>query len=288
MNTTIEKTLDYRCFLLGIILYWMFDTIWASFTPYFFYLEAVLHPVAVVVGKSVIFLLVFYLLFRKLRMFNVRWMHIAIFVGIVVLMNLLSAFLSDRLLDLDSFAANQMKWDIPDYMMRNVRIWVNLVTTLLTVGFIWWRYDSDNAAADTEISPNESRSFYAGMLFAITLGYILSLVGVLGGGYWTFAHLPILVEVITCLLIVLITIGAVLMLVKRKTVVLSITAIVIIIAMHFFSSHYLPNILSKFLTPNDALYGRVNYFGSVSVVCDIAFKLTAFILYRKELKRQNV
>ena len=289
MNTEIEKTLDYRCFLLGIILYWMFDAVWASLFPtLFFYLEAVLHPVAVVVGKSIVFLLVFYFLFRKPRMFNVKWVHFAIFVGVIVLMNLLNAFISDRFLDLESFAANQMKWDIPDYTMRNVRIWANLVTTLLTVGFIWLRYDSDDAAAGPETSPNEYRGFYAGILFSITLGYILSIVRVLGGDYWTFAHLPILVEVITCLLIVLITIGAVFMLVKRKTMVLSITAIFIIIAIHFFSSHYLPSIMSKCFTPNDTLYGQVNYLGSVSVVCDIAFNLAAFILYRKELKRQTM
>lgn len=289
MNTTIEKTLDYRCFLLGIILYWMFDAVWASlFSTLFFYLEAVLHPIVVVVGKSLLFLMVFCFLFRKPRIFNVSWVHFAIFVGIVVLMNLLSAFLSDRFLDLDSFAANQMKWDIPDYTMRNVRMWANLVTTLLSVGFIWWRYDSDNTAADPDISPNESRSYYGGMLFSITLGYILSLIRVLGSDYWTFAHLPILVEIITCVLVILVTLGAICMLVRRQTVVLSITAIVIIIAIHFFSSHYLPNIMSKCFTPNDALYGVVNYFGSVSVVCDIAFNLVAFILYRKELKRQSL
>lgn len=289
MNTTIKKTLDYRCFLLGIILYWMFDAVWASLFPtLFFYLEAVLHPIVVVVGKSLLFLVVFYFLFRKPRIFNVSWVHFAIFVGIVVLMNLLSAFLSDRFLDLDSFAANQMKWDIPDYMMRNVRMWANLLTMLLAVGFVWWRYDSDNAVADPEISPNESRSYYGGMLFSITLGYILSLIRVLGSDYWTFAHHPIMVEIITCLLIVLITIGAVFMLVKRKTMELSITAIVIIIAIHFFSSHYLPNIMSKCFTSNDALYGVVNYFSSVSVVCDIAFNLAAFILYRKELNRQTM
>ena len=289
MNTAIEKTLDYRCFLLGIILYWMFDAVWASLFPtLFFYLEAVLHPVAVVVGKSVVYLLVFYLLFHKPKMLDVKWGHFAIFVGVVVLMNFLTSFIFHSLIDLNSVADNQMKWDIPNYTMNSVRMWVNLVTTLLTVGFVWWRYDSDNAATDPEISPNESRGFYAGMLFTIILGYILSLVSVLGSEYWKFAHLPILIEVITCLLIVLITIGAIFMLVRRQTVVLSITAIVIIIAIHFFSSHYLPNILSKCLTLNDTLYGQVNYFGSVSVVCDIAFNLAAFILYRKELKRQSL
>jgi hypothetical protein len=266
----------------------MFDTVWASLFPTFFYaLEAVLHPIAVVVGKSVVYLLVFYFLFRKPRIFNVKWVHFAIFAGVVVLMYFLTSFIFHRFIDLNSVADNQMRWDIPNYTMNNVQMWMNLVTTLLTVGFIWWRYDSDNAATDPEISLNESRSFYAGMLFTITLGYILSLVGVLGNEYWKFAHLPILVEVITCLLIVLITLGAVFMLVKRQTVVLSLTAIIIIIAIHFFSSHYLPNIMSKCFTPNDALYGRVNYFGSVSVVCDIAFNLAAFILYRKELKCQT-
>ena len=141
MNTTIEKALDYRCFLLGIILYWMFDAVWASFTPFLFALEAVLHPISIVIGKSLLFLLVFYLLFRKPRMFNVKWGHLAIFVGTVILMNLLSAFISYRFFDLDSFADNQMKWDIPNYTMQNVRKWANLVTSFLTVGFLWWRYD---------------------------------------------------------------------------------------------------------------------------------------------------
>lgn len=282
MNTSMEKPLDYKYFLLGIILYWMFDAVWASLFPtVFFASEAVLHPVAVVVGKSVAYLLVFYLLFRKPRMFNVKWGHFAIFVGAIVLINFLTSFVFYRFIDLNSFSANQMKWDIPNYTMKNVRMWVNLVTTLLTVGFIWWRYDSDNAATDPEISSSESRSFYAGMLFTITLGYILSVVNVLGSEYWKFAHFPILVEVITCLLIVLITIGAVLMLNKRQTMVLSITAIIIIITIHFFLSHYLPNIMSKCLTPNDAFYGQVNYFGYVSIFCDIAFNLDVFILYRR-------
>ena len=125
-------------------------------------------------------------------------------------------------------------------------------------------------------------------MFAITLGYILSLIRVLGGGYWQFADHPILVEVIICLLIVLITIGAIFMLVKRRTMVLSITMIFILIVIHFFSSQYLPNIISNHLTPNDTLYGKVNIFPYVATICDIAFNLAAFILYRREMKQQNV
>lgn len=284
MNTTIEKPLDYCCFLLGIILYWMFGTVWGSFASFFFALEAVLHPIAIVVGKSLLFLLVFYLLFRKPRMIDVKWGHLAMLVGFILLMTALDYFLLDRFFDLHSVADNQMKWDIPNYTMQNVRSWANLVTSFLTVGFLWWRYDSENTDADETVSSGESRSYYGGILFAITLGYVLSLVRVLGGGYWQFAHHPILVEVITCLLIVLITIGAILMLVKRHTTVLSITMIFILIVIHFFSSHYLPNIISNHLTPNDTLYGKVNIFPYVATICDIAFNLAAFILYRREMK----
>ena len=74
------------------------------------------------------------------------------------------------------------------------------------------------------------------------------------------------------------------MLVKRRTTVLSITMIFILIVIHFFSSHYLPNIISNHLTPNDTLYGKVNIFPYVATVCDIAFNLAAFILYRREMK----
>lgn len=72
--------------------------------------------------------------------------------------------------------------------------------------------------------------------------------------------------------------------------VISIMMIFILIFIHFFSSYYLPNIMSQHLTPNDTLYGQVNVFPSVATVatvCDIAFNLAAFVLYRRELKRQN-
>ena len=288
MNAKIEKTLDYRCFLLGIIIYWMFDSIWTSFTTFLFSLETVLHPIAMVVGKSLLFLIIFYLLFRKPRIFNVKWKHIAIFVGIVVFMILLSTFISDRLIDLNSYRDNQLKWNISNFTMQNVRNWANIATSLLTVGFLWWRYDSKATVEGMEISPLESKNYYGGMLFSITLGYILSLIKMLGNEYWTFAHHPILVEVITCVLIILVTIGAICMLVRRQTVVLSITAILIIIAIHFFSSHYLLNILSKHFSKNHELFQLVNFFVPVPVACSIAFKLAAFILYRKEFKRQNV
>lgn len=287
MNTTTEKSLNYRCFLLGIIVYWMFETVWTSFAPFFFNLEGLSgHPVAVVVGKSVLFLLVFYLLFREPKMFNIKWVHVAIMVGFLVLMHVLDYFLVDRLGDVI-----RDKWvlsDVPDYVMRDVRKWVNLATSFLTIGFLWWRYDSEVTASDIDTSVVESRSYYGGILFSITFGYILSLINKIGGFCWEFVPYPILEEVITCLLLVLFTVGAIYLLVKKRLVVLPIVAILSIVLVHFFSTNYLYNILKEHLTSDFSAIEQMVFFSSVFMICDWAFFIATFVLYRKEMKQPTL
>ena len=287
MNTTIEKSMDYRCFLLGIVVYWIFDSVWASFAPFFFALEAVLNPIAVVIGKSILTLLVFYLLFHKAKMPIIKWGHILMLVAFLLIMSLLDYFLLDRFFDLHSVADNQINRDISNYVMQNVRKWSNLITSLLIIGFIWWRYDTEDTTSDSEISTVESRGYYGGMLFAITLGYILSLIRVIGSDYWMYAHHPILEEVITCLLILVVTIVAIYLLAKKHMVVFPIVVILVIVTLHFFSSNYLFNIITKYFTINDTCFQQVALFiVPIATVCDIAFNLTAFVLYRKEMKNR--
>ncbi len=287
MNTTIEKTLDYRCFLLGIILYWMFEAVWASFSSFFFFLENLpMNPIAVVVGKSVLYLQVFYLLFRKPKMLNIKWIHIAIMVGFLVLMNVLDYFLIDRLFD--KLNDNRELSAVPDYVLQSVRKWANLVTSFLTIGFLWWRYDSEATDSDTETSAVESRNYYGGILFYITFGYIFALINTIGGFCWKFVPHPILEEVITCLLLVLFTIGTIYMLVKKRLVVLPVVAILTIVLLHFFSTNYLYIILIEHLDADLSAITQMVLFAPVSSICDWAIPITAFVLYRKELKRQNV
>lgn len=284
MNTTIEKPLNYRCFLLGIIVFWMLEAVWTSFAPFFFNLEGLSgHPVAVVVGKSVLFLLVFCLLFRKPKMFNIKWVHIAILVGFLVLMHVLDYFLVDRLGDVI-----RDKWvlsDVPDYVMRDVRKWVNLVTSFLTIGFLWWRYDLEVTASDIDTSVVESRSYYGGILFSITFGYILSLINKIGGFCWEFVSHPVLEELITCLLLVLFTVGAIYLLVKKRLMVLPIVAIFIIVLVHFFSTNYLYYFLKEHLTSDLSAIEQMVFFSSVFMICDWAFFIATFVLYRKEMKQ---
>ena len=284
MNITNEKPLDYRCFLLGIILYWMFDAIWGSFASFFFALEAVLHPIAVVVGKSMLYLLLFYLLFRKPRMFNVKWGHLAILVGFVVLMAALDYFLLDRFFDVHSVADNRMDKDVTMYTMRNVRKWTNLAVSLLFIGFLWWRYDSENTEADTEVSAGKSRSFYAGILFVITIGYMLYAISILGGILWFYVHQPVLMEVILCLLMALVTGVAIYLLAQRRTIVFPLAVILAVVAVHFFISNYLGVILFEHGTANTVTTQYGMLFDNVANCCDWVLFLAAFILYRREMK----
>ena len=284
MNLSTEKPLDYRCFLLGIVLYWMFDAVWASFYPFFFDIECLsMHPIAVVVGKSILYLAVFCLLFRKPKMLNIRWVHIAILVGFLVLMSVLDIFIVDRFGGV--IGDNRFLSDVPDYVMRDVRRWANLVTSFLTIGFLWWRYDSEATASDMEISTVESRSFYGGMLFSVTFAYLLSLINKIGGFCWEFVPHPILEEVITCLLLVLFTVGAIYMLVKKRLVVLPIVAILTIVLVHFFSTNYLYAILKKHFEADLSVITQMTFFAPVFWICDWALPIAAFILYRKELKQ---
>lgn len=288
MNTTIEKSLDYRCFLLGIILYWMFDAVWASFTPFLFALEAVLHPIAIVVGKSLLFLLVFYLLFRKPRMFNVKWGHLAMLVGFILLMTALDVFLLDRFFDVQSVADNRMECDVTMSTMRSVRKWANLAVSLLFIGFLWWRYDSENKEADAEVSAGKSRSFYAGILFVITIGYMLYAISISGGILWFYVHQPVLMEVILCLLMALVTGVAIYLLAQRRTIVFPLAVILAVVAVHFFISNYLGVILFEHGTANTVTTQYGMLFDNVANCCDWVLFLVAFILYRREMKQQNV
>jgi len=284
MNITNEKPLDYRCFLLGIILYWMFDAIWGSFASFFFALEAVLHPIAIVVGKSLLFLLVFYLLFRKPRLFDVKWGHLAMLVGFIFLMTALDYFLLDRFFDLHSVADNRMECDVTMSTMRNVRKWTNLAVSLLLIGFLWWRYDSENTEADTEVSAGKSRSFYAGILFVITIGYMLYAISILGGILWFYVHQPVLMEVILCLLMALVTGVAIYLLAQRRTIVFPLAVILAVVAVHFFISNYLGVILFERGTANTVTTQYGMLFDNVANCCDWVLFLAAFILYRREMK----
>ena len=78
------------------------------------------------------------------------------------------------------------------------------------------------------------------------------------------------------------------MLVKKRLVVLPVVAILTIVLLHFFSTNYLYIILIEHLDADLSAITQMVLFAPVSSICDWAIPITAFVLYRKELKRQNV
>jgi hypothetical protein len=283
MNATIEKPLDYRCFLLGIIVYWMLVTTWAAVNPLFFLLEGVLNPIAVVIGENILFLLVFYFLFRSLKKFEIKWIHVAILLGFLVVMSVFEYFIVENVVDFGFVAENRMEHDISNHVLRNVRRWTGLVSRFIIIVFLWWHFNSEDTA--TEKLPLEYRSCCGGMLFTITFKSILYACCGIGGSSWAFVPHPILEEVITYFLLALFTVGSIYLLVKNYLLVLPQAAILAIVVLHFFTANYLFNILQKHLVMNLDTIQHVAFFDNVANCCNWVFFLVAYVLYRKELEK---
>ena len=208
-------------------------------------------------------------------------------VGFILLMTALDYFLLDRFFDLHSVADKRMECDVTMSTMRNVRKWANLVVSLLFIGFLWWRYDSENTEADAEVSAGKSRSFYAGILFVMTIGYMLYAISILGGMLWFYVHHPVLMEVILCLLMALVTGVAIYLLAKRRTIVFPLAVVLAVVAVHFFISNYLGVILFEHGTANTVTTQNGMLFDNVANCCDWVLFLGAFVLYRRDVKCQN-
>ncbi len=141
-----------------------------------------------------------------------------------------------------------------------------------------------NKEADVEVSAGKSRSFYAGILFVITIGYMLYAISISGGILWFYVHQPVLMEVILCLLMALVTGVAIYLLAQRRTIVFPLAVVLAVVAVHFFISNYLGVILFEHGTANTVTTQYGMLFDNVANCCDWVLFLVAFILYRREMK----
>lgn len=288
MNATMEKPLDYRIFLLGIVSYWLFNVIWSKVIfNLFFELEFVLNPIAVKVVESLLLLLVFYFLFRKPRMLNIRWEYV---VGVLLLGAAFYIFhysvVMPFLFGSHSAVEYMESSGVFSPLMQDVRKWANLLTSVMIIVFIWWRCNArmkPNSETDTSIA----RSYYGGMLFHFLFIYVLWLITNTAQYLWSFVCHPMLLEGICYLLLILVTVCAVWMLARKHTMAVPLIVILAIVAAHFFAQYYLQGILDHHFTSKAVILNHKPLFSSVTNLCGWAFFLAAFILYRKEVKREN-
>ena len=166
MKTSLNRPLDYRCFLLGILVYWIFDIIWTSFSRLFFFGEDLcspINPIAVIIGKSILTLVVTYLVFRKFKILNIKWIHLVIIFIISIGLGFLNTFLFDWFFNMPFDYDNHT---ISQQLLFDVRKWANIITSLLIIDFIWWRCHPDGVDADTEPAPSNRTAITAGYCFS--------------------------------------------------------------------------------------------------------------------------
>ena len=216
-------------------------------------------------------------------MLNIRWIHVVMLIVLRVIVELSNFFLMEYFHDraIDYYIDN----DIINNAIHLIKKWVYFITNLLIIGFLWWRYKSAETYSDTDTAAGEARGYYSGMMFCITFAYIISLLRTIGEKYWVFGIYPIMGEIVTCLLLILVTVGTISLLVKKRLVVVSIIVLLVIIALYFSSTYYLFGILQDYFTENIVYLHQPAYFLTVYGLCNWAVFLTAFVLYRKTMCR---
>ena len=105
---------------------------------------------------------------------------------------------------------------------------------------------------------------------------------------WFYVHHPVLMEVILCLLMALVAGAAIGLLSKNQTIAFPLAVILAVVAVHFFISNYLGVILFEHCTANKVTTQYGMLFNIVVNCCNWILFLAAFVLYRREIKQQNV
>ena len=288
MNTTIEKPLDYRHFLLGIVLFSLFEIVWWSISPVFFALEGCLvNPVPVIIVEKLLKIAAFYYLFLRATVWDIRWKHliaVAALLAVIPLLGYLSLFTG--FFDEHYLTTTH---DISNLAMRKIRLWSWVITTLIIMSFLWWNYDASESGTESDTADTTNRYLCGGMLFSLTFHFVLFSVNGVANSYWPYTYHPVLLDCVFYPLLLAVTAGTIFLIVRKKMIVPPIAVLLSLLALFVFTRWFLPNIVLThymYLEPTDDFY--VHFFSNVSNVCYFAVSLTAFYLYRKEMRQPDL
>ena len=283
MNTLNAKQMDYRYFLCGMVAYKILNMLWSGLVQLTFPLEMyrVLNPFAVIIVRSLLAVLVFVWVFRKVKLYKIKWMHIVGAMVCVVLLRMLGSQISHCLfkgcIDTSSYEHELV-------ILTDVRKWAGLASNLLIIAFFWWRLHPKGVDTQTDHTDTQAFSFYSGILFWITFSYAI-------GFLRSIACEPLLyvtpLIVTASLLMLLATIGCIFLLVRKKAGAVPMLLLLLVVAVQFFTLYYLPGILSNCFAQNVNIRHGFPYTYWVSSICTLAFFISAYILYRKEMKMQD-
>lgn len=285
MNTLNAKQMDYRYFLCGMVAYKIFEILWYSLVSYTIILERfrLLNPFAVTIGRSLFAVLVVVLIFRKVKLFQIKWIHIAGAIVCAMLLKILNGYVVGYL-HTHNPIVDTLSYEHELVILTDVRKWAGLASKLLIIVFFWWRLHSKGPDSQTVQTDTQSFSFYSGILFWITFSYAIGSLTCIACEFRLFV-LPLIVT--ASLLMLLVTIGCIFLLARKMAGAVPIVLLLLLVAVDFFTQYYLPGILSNYFAQNVNIRHGFPYTYLVSGICMLAFFLSAYILYRKEMKMQQ-
>ena len=288
--TTINNAKDsnHLYFLYGIVAYGCFYLLWGSTLPVFMTMERLLHPTAVLIGKSIAELALFCFLFRKPKLIDIKWIP---FIGIIILPTVISILVLQAEIhlfpDIPTSAEQLVKHHVSKPVMDNLRFWTGIIIWFGIMVFVWEKYRSENRGPNAREANGNSRGFYGGILFSITFTLILSLASDVATRLWTvFPKQLLLWEIIFNTFFLLLTFGTVFLLVKKRHAVWPFALILLLAAISNCSNHFLDIIFAGQNPPDDPDF-YMKPFIMIDFLCHYLFMILAFILYLKEMRRRQ-
>lgn len=287
MNLSIDdKITDSQYFLFGIVAYWLFWMMCGLVGQFFNLLELVVNPAPVVIVSKFLKVALFFWLFQKPFLWNIKWWHLLVIAAAFGLTYLIQYLLSDFYWN-HSYADNRMDHDITMVTMRKVRLYSEILVSTAVGSFLWWYYSSDDGSGSVAGPAGIVRSFYGGMLFSMTFRLLLYAVNDLGSTLWLFTSHYVALSLFIYPLLLLVGGAFIYMLFKKIHPTFSLGFLVALIVASWFCGKFLNTLLLRYhpdlyTIPYDEAGYHFHFFATVTYFCDFAFFIAAFYLYRKE------
>lgn len=284
-----DNHLEYCYFLFGILLYELFYYICGIATLFQIDLEFLVNPIPVELGIFIIELTLFFYVFRKPFLPNIKWKHL---VGIGVLiegLRIAEYFIKTYLLQPHFNYSILENFNIGNILV-NTRACTVIASTLLVIVYLWWHYRLEHKNNETKTSDTLSRCFYGGVLFIFTFSYLLGTINTIAFQCRGLQN-PLPLNIIANLIYLLLTIGAVYLLIKKRhRITISLAIILIIVVINKLSFYFLYDILNKYNLIVETVTHTDKYLSYVSLfhLCDFSFFIAVFILYRKAMKEVSM
>lgn len=284
-----DNHLKYCYFLFGILLYKLFYYICGIAILFQVDLEFLVNPVPVEIGIFIIELTLFFYVFRKPFLPDIKWKHLIAIGMLIEVLRIAEYFIKTYLLQ-PHFNYSILENLNTGNILVNTRACTAIAGMLLVLAYLWWHYHLENKNNETKTSDTLSHCFYGGVLFIFTFDYLLGTIHTIAFQCRGLQN-PLPINITANLTYLLLTIGAVYLLIKKRhRITISLAIILIIVVINKFSFYFLYDILNKYNLIVETVVHADKYFSYTSLfhLFDFSFFIAVFILYRKAMKEVSM